>query len=80
MKKNAIMGIGFVLFCYLLMPFSSIASTTYQKAHRKALIACQGKKAGDSVQFINRWNKRVMGVCREENGELIAVHVRKQGK
>jgi hypothetical protein len=80
MKKYAIISISFILLCYLIMPLSSFASTTYQKAHRKAVIACEGKKEGDSVQFINKWYKRVMGVCREEKGELFAVPVKKQGK
>ena len=80
MKLYAIISISFILLCYLIMPRSSIASTTYQKAHRKAVIACEGKKEGDSVQFINKWYKRVMGVCREEKGELFAVPVKKQGK
>jgi hypothetical protein len=78
MKKNAIMGITFILLCCLMTPINSSASTTLQKAHRKAVIACEGKKAGDSVEFINKWNKRIKGICLEKEGELIATPVKNQ--
>jgi len=82
MKKATSISIVFILLgC--LMSTASLASTTYAKAHRKAVAACKGKEAGDPVLFINRWNKRIKGICMEEDGGLIAISARilaNQGK
>jgi hypothetical protein len=80
MKKNAILGTTFILLCCLMTPIITSASTTKQKAHRKAVIACEGKKTGDSVEFINKWNKRIKGICQEEKGELVATPLKKENK
>ncbi len=75
MKKVTMIGIAFILLgC--LVPTLSSASTTYAKAHRKAVAACKGKEAGDPVLFINKWNKRIKGICMLENGGLIAISER----
>ena len=72
--KNCIrLSAAVVLLCSFVIPIDSFASTTRAKARPKAIAACEGKKVGDTVAFINKWNKRVIGICREENGQLIAV-------
>jgi len=82
MKKATTISIAFILLgC--LMSTASQASTTYAKAHRKAVAACKGKEAGDPVLFINKWNKRIKGFCVQEKGGLIAISARilsRQGK
>jgi len=64
-------------FGYLTLPAVSNASLSTAKAHRKATIACEGKNAGDSVKFINKWKKRIDGICVEKKGVLIAVSAKK---
>ncbi len=77
MKNLTILSTIVILMSFLVMPTTSSASTTRAKARHKAIVACEGKNAGDTVEFINKWNKRVMGICRVENGQLIAVAVGK---
>ncbi len=76
MKINTSMV--FIGFCCLILPIASSASTTEKriikvKAHKKAVAACVGKKAGDSVEFINNWHKMIKGICVDDNGTLIAI-------
>jgi hypothetical protein len=77
MKKSTVFSIIFILLCCLVGPIALFGSTTYEKAHKKAVTACIGKKAGDSVEFINKWNKRIKGICLEKNGTLIAISAKK---
>ena len=76
MKINTIMV--FVGFCCLLLPIGSFASSIESriikvKEHRKAIAACEGKKAGDAVEFINNWNTKIKGICMDDKGTLVAV-------
>ena len=76
MKINTSMV--FIGFCCLILPIASFASTIESriikvKAHRKAVAACEGKKAGESVEFINNWNKKIKGICVDQKGILVAI-------
>ena len=69
-------------FCCLLLPVVTVASTIETriikvKAREKAVAACKGKKAGDSVQFMNNWDKKIKGICVDEEGTLVAISVEK---
>ena len=39
----------------------------------EAIEACKDKKEGDSVEFKGRGGKTVKAICRECNGQLVAV-------
>ncbi len=90
MKINTSMT--FIGFCCLILPITSFAATIDKgniekriikkriikmKAHEKAVAACKGEKAGDSVEFINIWGKKIKGICVDEEGTLIAISVDK---
>lgn len=77
MKINTIINTILIVFCCLTLPAIALASLSSAKAHRKAIVACEGKHAGDSVVFINKWKKRIEGVCLEKNGVLIAISANK---
>lgn len=67
-------------FCCLLLPIASFASTIESriikvKAHKKAVAACEGKKAGDFVEFINNWHKKIKGICVDDKGTLVAIPI-----
>ena len=69
-------------FCCLLLPATTFASTIEtriikMKAREKAVAACKGKKAGDSVEFVNNWDKTVKGICVDEEGTLMAISLEK---
>lgn len=72
----------FIGFCCLILPIASFASTIESriikvKARRKAVAACEGKKAGDSVEFNNNWHKSIKGICVDDKGTLVAIPVEK---
>lgn len=65
-------------FPALLVPVEAQALLTFKHARRMAIKACEGKRQGDRVEFINRHGKRVPGVCRQEEGHLIAVRLKEE--
>jgi hypothetical protein len=77
MKRRTVLDLLCCLLCLLLLPALADASTTRAKARSKAIAACQDKNEGDHVQFINKFNKRIEGVCTSEDGVLIAVPYKK---
>lgn len=66
-----------------LLPASGCAAPAKEsgpRLPREAYAACEGKKAGDKVQFRNRRGEMVKAVCTEFEGRLLALPPREPGK
>jgi len=65
-----------VLAC--VVPMTSWADGGQEKGARKkppieAIEACEGKSAGDSVEFTGRRGETLSAICEEHHGQLVAV-------
>ena len=79
-RKNQIIVCLFVLLS--LIPVAGWAYGNDDSKRRKeppaeAFEACEGKQAGDTVEFIGRRGESITATCEEHNDQLVAVPERR---
>ena len=79
MKSSKLKAIVCLLVLISLVPLTSMASDRGGKGPRgkgpppEAIEACEGKDAGDEVEFTGRRGETVSATCEERDGQLVAV-------
>ena len=76
MKKQIINTAVLLLALTILLPAISFASGQGRGpkgAPPEAIAACEGKSAGDSVEFTGRRGESLEATCQEKDGQLVAV-------
>jgi hypothetical protein len=76
MKKQILSTAVLLLTLTILLPPTSFASGQGRGpkgAPPEAIEACEGKSAGDSVEFTGRRGETLEASCQEKNGQLVAV-------
>lgn len=78
MNCAGMMKIACLLVMVSLIPITSWSYEKYGEDGRRnppaeAIEACEGKKVGDSVEFIGRRGKSLSATCEELDGQLVAI-------
>lgn len=79
MKNSKMKTFICLLVLVSLVPVASWASGNDGKGKQRngpppeAFEACEGKNAGDSVEFTGRRGETLTATCEERNGQLVAV-------
>ncbi|BCR06310.1 hypothetical protein DESUT3_33790 [Desulfuromonas versatilis] len=78
MKQSAKFKLALITGLICLMPMVAFAADQQGQGRPKgpppeAIAACEGKSAGDSVEFTGRRGDTLKATCQEVEGQLVAV-------
>ncbi len=79
MKSKGIKEVILVMALLSLVPMTALAGNNNGQDGRRqgpppeAIEACEGKQAGDSVEFTGRRGETLKATCEERDGQLVAV-------
>jgi hypothetical protein len=78
MKKNHVFKFSALVTAFAVMALVSINATASNNGKRpgpppEAITACKGKEVGDAVTFTGRNKDSIEAVCKEIEGQLVAV-------
>lgn len=79
MKRYHPLKAALLMAILVLLPIAGCAAGDDANNNRRkgpppeAISACEGKQAGDSVEFTGRQGETLTATCKEMNGQLAAV-------
>jgi hypothetical protein len=78
MNRSILVKVVCMMVLASVVPMTSWAYGEKSKGDRKgpppeAIEACEGKSAGDSVEFSGRRGEKLSATCEERRGQLVAV-------
>ncbi|MDD2389134.1 MAG: hypothetical protein PHP23_05300 [Desulfobacterales bacterium] len=81
MNRQKLLKVSSTVVLFALITMTGCArdqDRDYKQGRRQgppaeAIAACEGKQAGDSVEFTGRYGETIQAICRECNGRMAAV-------
>ncbi|MBU0946434.1 MAG: hypothetical protein KJ804_03680 [Proteobacteria bacterium] len=79
MNNDYLLKTALLVAILILLPITACTASNGPDTNRRqgpppeAVSACEGKQAGDSVEFAGRGGETLEATCKEINGQLAAV-------